>query len=153
MCGVCAQLCPTLCYPIDFSPPENSSVHGIFQARILALVAISYSRGSSRPRDQTHVSCISCIGRQILSNWAPWEAPYIQSTQCELLRWFINWEGEICGTTVFLVWGHLLFGLFQLVTVPCGCWARLGNQRKSFATGVLLKVLLWLLEDFLFFSS
>ena len=43
-----------------------SSVHGIFQARILKQVAISFSRGSSRPRDRTLISCISCIGRQIL---------------------------------------------------------------------------------------
>ena len=44
----------------------GSSVHGILQARILEQVAISSSRVSSLPRDQTHVSCISCIGRQIL---------------------------------------------------------------------------------------
>ena len=43
---------------IDCSPP-GSSVHGISQARILEQVAISYSRGSSRPRDQTHISCIA----------------------------------------------------------------------------------------------
>ena len=40
------QLCPTLCDPMDCSPP-GSSVHGIFQARILEWVAISFSRGSS----------------------------------------------------------------------------------------------------------
>ena len=50
----------TFCDPIDCSLP-GSSVHGIFQARILKWVAISSSRGSSQPRDQTHVSCISCI--------------------------------------------------------------------------------------------
>ena len=44
----------------------GSSVHGIFQARILEWLAIFSSRGSSRPRDQTHISCISCIGRWIL---------------------------------------------------------------------------------------
>ena len=54
-----AQLCPTLCNPRDCSPP-GSSVHGIFQARILEWVAVSYSRGSSQPRDQT---CVSCTGR------------------------------------------------------------------------------------------
>ena len=54
-----------LCDPMDCSPP-GSSVHGIFQARILEWVAISYSRGSSQPRNWTHVSCASCIGRQIL---------------------------------------------------------------------------------------
>ena len=54
-----AQLCLTLYYPMDSSPP-GSHVHGIFQARILESVAISSSRGSSWPRYWTHVSCISC---------------------------------------------------------------------------------------------
>ena len=44
-----AQSCPTLCNPMDYSPP-GSSVHGILQARILEWVAISFSRGSSEPR-------------------------------------------------------------------------------------------------------
>ena len=44
-----AQSCPTLCDPMDCSLP-GSSVHGIFQARILEWVAISISRGSSQPR-------------------------------------------------------------------------------------------------------
>ena len=47
------------------------SVHGISQARILEWVAISFSRGSSQPKDWTHVSC---IGRQILYHWATKEA-------------------------------------------------------------------------------
>ena len=70
-----AQSCPTLCNPMDCSPP-GSSVHGILLARILESVAISYSRGSSQPRDRTCISCISCIGRQILYHCATWEAPY-----------------------------------------------------------------------------
>ena len=49
---VLAQLCPTLCKPVDCSPP-GSSDHGIFQARILEWVAISSSRGSSWPREWT----------------------------------------------------------------------------------------------------
>ena len=52
-----AQLCPTLCNPVDCSPP-GSSVHGILQARILEWVAISFSRGSSQPKNRTQVSCI-----------------------------------------------------------------------------------------------
>ena len=52
------QLCPTLCDPMDSSPP-GSSVHGILYARILEWVAISFSRGSSWPRDWTRVSCIA----------------------------------------------------------------------------------------------
>ena len=54
-----AQLSSTLCYPMDCGPPD-SSVHGIFQARILEWASIGYSRGSSQPRDRTHVSCVSC---------------------------------------------------------------------------------------------
>src|SRR5574337_493665 len=57
MCFV-TQLCPTLCNPMDCSP-TGSSVHGISQARILEWVAISFSRGSSRPKDQTQVSYIA----------------------------------------------------------------------------------------------
>ena len=48
------SVCPTLCDPIDCGPP-SSSVHGIFQARILEWVAISLSRESSWPRDWTHI--------------------------------------------------------------------------------------------------
>ena len=50
-----AQLCLTLYYPMDCSLP-GSSVNGIFQARVLEGVAISFSRGSSPPRDGTLVS-------------------------------------------------------------------------------------------------
>ena len=53
-CSV-AQLCPTVCHPMDCSLPE-SSVHGIFQARILEWVAIFSSRVSSGPRYQTHIA-------------------------------------------------------------------------------------------------
>ena len=53
-----AQLCLTLCNLMDASP-LGSSVYGILQARILEWVAISFSRGSSQPMDQTWVSCIA----------------------------------------------------------------------------------------------
>ena len=52
------QSCPTLCDPMDYSPP-GFSVYGILQARILGWVASSFSRVSSRPRDQTQVSRIA----------------------------------------------------------------------------------------------
>ena len=52
-----ALSCLTLCDPMDCSLP-GSSVHGIFQARVLEWVAISFSRQSSRPRDRTQVSRI-----------------------------------------------------------------------------------------------
>ena len=53
------QLCPTLCNPMDCSPP-GSSVPGILQERILEWVITSFSRGSSQLRDPTHVSRVSC---------------------------------------------------------------------------------------------
>ena len=59
---VVSQSCLTLCDPTDCGLP-GFSVYGIFQVRVLEWVAISFSRGSSRPGDQTH---ISSIGRRIL---------------------------------------------------------------------------------------
>ena len=52
------QSCLTLCDPKNCSPP-GSSVHGIFQARMLEWVTIPFSSGSSQPRDWTQVSCIA----------------------------------------------------------------------------------------------
>ena len=56
----------------------GSSIHGILQARILERVAIFYSRASSGPRDWTHISCVSCIGRQVLYHCTPWEASHMR---------------------------------------------------------------------------
>ena len=64
------QSCPILCDPVGRSPP-GFSIHGIFQARVLEWVAISFSRRSSRPRDWTWVSCIA--GRRF-TLWATREA-------------------------------------------------------------------------------
>ena len=66
-----AQLCLTLCNPMIYSPP-GSSVHGIFQARILEWLTISFSSGSSQPRDKTRLSCTA--GR-FFTDWATREAP------------------------------------------------------------------------------
>ena len=52
------QLCPALCDSMHCSPP-GSSVHRILQAKILGWVAISFSGGSSRAKDQIQVSCIA----------------------------------------------------------------------------------------------
>ena len=91
---------------MDCSPP-GSSVHGIFQARILEWVAISFSRGSSQPWDGTHLSDVSCIGRQVLYTSATWEAltcilyrkeqSYIQYFPgfCELFQLIVKPEGVV----------------------------------------------------------
>ena len=77
-CCTCAhaQLCPTLCDPMDCSPP-GSSVHGIFQVIIPEWVAISFSRGSSRSRDQPSSPVSPGLGRQILCHCATWEAHFL----------------------------------------------------------------------------
>ena len=54
VCVCATQSCPTLCDPMDYTP-TGSSVHGILQARILAWLAIPFSRGSSQPRGWTQV--------------------------------------------------------------------------------------------------
>ena len=64
-CCLVATPCLTLCYPMNCGPP-GPSVHGISQARILEWVAICFSMGSSRPRDET---LVFCIGRSILYCW------------------------------------------------------------------------------------
>ena len=74
------KLCPTLCGPVDCSLP-GSSAHGIFQARILEWVAISYSGGSFGPKGQTQVFCVSCIGKRILYHWVTGEALLITTTR------------------------------------------------------------------------
>ena len=51
----------------------GSSVHGIFKAGILELVAISFFKGFSKPRDWTHVSCTSCIGKRFLYHCDTWK--------------------------------------------------------------------------------
>ena len=70
-----AQSCPTLCDPMDCSLP-GSSVHGVFQARVLAWVVIPFCRGSSRPRDRTRVSCI--VGRR----FTIWTTVWYQGVWC-----------------------------------------------------------------------
>ena len=67
-----AQSCPTVCDPMECSL-WGSSVHGIFRARILEWVAISFSRGSSQPRDRTQVSHI--VGRRF-TIWATREVQW-----------------------------------------------------------------------------
>ena len=71
--ALCVQSCSTLCDPMDCNLP-GSSVYGIFQARILAWVAISFSRESSSTRDRTCLLCVSCTAGGFLTCWAIGEA-------------------------------------------------------------------------------
>ena len=86
---MCVQLRLTLCKLIDSSLP-GSSVHGIFQARIPEWVAISVSIGSSWSRGQTHVFCISFIGRCILYRLCYLGSPSMEK-QAIQNRWVNIW--------------------------------------------------------------
>ena len=94
-----AQSCPTLCDPVDCNLLDFS-VHGIFQARILEWVAISFSRGSSRPRDRTRVSR---IGGRCFNLWATREAHlvgfksiilFVFYSICFMQDWLHNFGGQ-----------------------------------------------------------
>jgi len=83
-----AQSCPTLCDSMDYSLP-GSSVLGIFQAIVLEWIAISFSRGSSRPRDQTRVSHI--VDRRF-TVWATREVLEVNRGAKIMLRWCQHFE-------------------------------------------------------------
>ena len=72
-CECSAQPCPTLCDLMDYSPP-GISVHGTIQARILKWVSMLYSRGSSRPRDQTHIFVYPALTGRFFTTSDTWEA-------------------------------------------------------------------------------
>ena len=81
-----AHSCPTLCNAVD-SRLWGSSLHGILQARIMEWIPVSYSRGSSQPRNQTHVSLIA---GEFFTFWATREAILLHDRQ-------INWETRCWG--------------------------------------------------------
>ena len=96
------------CDHMDHSLP-GSSLHGISQARILERIAISFSRRSSPPRDQTY---ISCTGRPILYHWATREAclgfltPYFPLSfslpSFSLYIYFCTyWHAELLNTVIW----------------------------------------------------
>ena len=91
----------TLCNPMEHSPP-GSSIQEILQARLLEWVAISSSRASSWPRDWTHVSYVSCIGKWVLYDSCHLEAimSRVQAkhhvTQALRKRWHVNPKRARC---------------------------------------------------------
>ena len=93
MFKVKVKSCPTLCDPMDCNI-AGSSIHGIFQTRLLEWVAISFSRGSSQPRDWSQFSCI--VGR-CFTIWATRE---VNNGQTYYLSDRI---------TVFYTWGKVLY--------------------------------------------
>ena len=101
-----AQWCMTLCYPMDCSS-SGSSVHGVSQARILEWVAISFSRGSSRPRDQTFISCVSCIAGGFFTCWATGEAPHVSVSASKSKYLYLNLSLLLKQNLCFCIWIYI----------------------------------------------
>ena len=93
-------MCPTLCNPMDCSPP-GSTVHEIVQARILEWFAISFSRGSSQPRVWTLVSCTA--GR-FFTDWATREA--CRNYNKLLKIYFTNLKNATAMISWLWLWKH-----------------------------------------------
>ena len=105
---------------MDCSLPD-SSVHGIFQAGILEWIVISFSRWFSWPRDQTHVSCISCTGAEFFTTSATWEISCwsMKRTNYQNLN-FCLWDGIFHFK--ILSFNKNLFGTLQQAEHPANPW-------------------------------
>ena len=126
-----------LCDPVDCSPP-SSSVHGILQARILEWVAISFTRGSSWPRDQTQVSHIA--GRRF-NLCATREAPIILNPYSKLavLTLHIS-QAHLDQFRNLVIVPVLKVVLLKSTMVSKTCLARQGSNTKY---GVKAKTIKW----------
>ena len=114
-----AQSCPTLCNPVNCSLP-GSSVHRIFQARVLEWVVLSFSRGSSQPRDQTWVPHIA--GRRF-TIWATREAKSDWIVVCNFTLYVgISWMSQL----------HLVFETMNFKYQLCKTNCSRHKRKKSF---------------------
>ena len=128
------QSCQTLCNPVDCSLPGSSN-HGILQARILEWVAISFSMGSSWPRDQTQVSRIA--GRSF-TLWATREARVCTYVLFIFLSTYLSIYQSICKWWLWEINSHPGFldqGLLDLSSPFSGpylfIWASSLNYDNS----------------------
>ena len=119
-----AQLCLTLCDPMDCSLP-GSSIHGIFQGRVLEWVTVSFSRGSSWPRDRTRVS-VSCIAGGFLPIWATREVPPYPWGKPKTGRMCALWCSQVTsGFVERLLHSKIWSGLSGSQVPTCRRWADL----------------------------
>ena len=126
------QLFLTLCNPVDCSPP-GFSVHGILQARILEWIAISSSRGSSWPRDETRVSCTA---NGFFTTWTTREAPLqvkfilvtnffkkIQLARLDIVEYvLIKRRERYAGQWYGLLWYAQINNHSHLIIYTCWLW-------------------------------
>ena len=112
MCVLVAKLCPTLCDSVNCSLP-SSYVHLILQARILDWLANPFSRGSSRPRNWTQVSCIA---GKFFTIWANKEATiYAAAAATKSLQSCLT----LCDPINCSPLGSAVPGILQAKTLEC----------------------------------
>ena len=95
--------------------PPGSSVHQILQARILERVAMPFSRESSKPRDQTRVSCVSCIAGEFFAAETRREAHFLLTFQQR------KWSATPCSFTYQLSTSCCCFHRLSCFLCLCGC--------------------------------
>ena len=109
---------------------SGSSVHGIFQAGILEWVAISFSRGSSPPRDQTHISCVSCIANWFFTHWAIGEA------QKNIYFCFIDYTKAFYCVNHSKLWKILQeMGIPDILPASCETYVQVKKQQLELDMG------------------
>ena len=132
-----------------------SSVHGIFQARILELVTVSYSMGSSWPRDWTHVSCPCLLHcRQILYHWATGGNVSLQCSIGIQISYFSHMDNWLFQNIYWNIYPYILlvvcsytFPMYQ-VFIEAGVYFRILSSIRQFAspltnTTILITTSLW----------
>ena len=129
------QSCPTLCDLIDCSLP-SSSVHGILQARVLEWVAISFSRGSSQPRDRTWVSCIggrhfNLYATRDMETSPPSQFPPLGGRVSISNTMSLFWSFIFCPTSFWREWAAFL-GAWCPLLVFRSCFVEVDQHSNDF---------------------
>ena len=134
-CTKSLQSCPTLCNPMNCSPP-GSSVHGILQARILEWVAMPSSRGSSQLRDQTWISYVYLhwqVGSLPLVPPGKSLKKYLFSTISSVVSSAVNFYDSLCTSWAESCKLHfpdsLVIHFFQVC--PMGNWQEFGSTEGN----------------------
>ena len=148
-----SQSCPTLCDPMDCSLP-GSSIHGIFQARVLDWVAISFSRGSSREYSNfiiQHKLFSLHFQHQFLKRM-----PFLHCVFVPTLSW-IKWlwiHGVISGLSILFHWSkYLLWCQYNIILIIISLYYSLKSGNMIPQSLFFLKIVLPFRVFFIFFFA